>query len=118
VTAQSTWSVFAGIDWGGSDHQFCVVDSAGAQLFFRRFTHDVAGLSALYTELARHAHNVPIAVERLKDCSLSTCHTTTKVLPATAHEGSQLLPRHRGMGAGGPVLAATRIPRPGSAERD
>jgi Transposase len=112
VTAQSTWSVFAGIDWGGSHHQLRVVDSAGAQLFSRRFAHDVAGLSVLCTELARHAHSVPIAIERVKDCSLSTCHTTTKVLPTTAHEGSQLLPRPPEMGAGGPVLGATRVPNP------
>jgi Transposase len=64
VTAQSTWSVFAGIDWGGSHHQLCIVDSAGAQLVSRRFTHDVAGLSALETELARHGRSVPIAIER------------------------------------------------------
>ncbi|MGE5693880.1 MAG: IS110 family transposase [Candidatus Sericytochromatia bacterium] len=49
---------------GGSHHQLCVVDSTGAQQVSRRITHDVAGLSALDAELARHTHSMPIAIER------------------------------------------------------
>lgn len=64
MTAHHDWSAFAGIDWGGGHHQLCVVDAAGTQLVSRRFTHDVAGLSALDNELARHADDLPIAIER------------------------------------------------------
>lgn len=64
MTASPAYSVFAGIDWGGSYHQLCIVDSAGAQLVSRRFAHDVVGLSALDAELTRHAPSMPIAIER------------------------------------------------------
>jgi transposase len=58
------WPAFAGIDWGGSEHQLCVLDPAGARLTQQRLTHDVAGLTALDTALAQHATALPIAVER------------------------------------------------------
>lgn len=61
---QPTWPVFAGVDWGGSHHQLCIVDNAGATLVQRRFSHDVAGLAALDVELARHGLVLPVAVER------------------------------------------------------
>ena len=58
------WPAFAGIDWGGSEHQLCVLDTAGLRLTQQRLTHDVAGLTALDTALAQHATALPIAVER------------------------------------------------------
>lgn len=55
---------FAGIDWGGSHHQLCVVDDRGRRQTQLRVTHDVAGLAALDAELARYGASVPVAVER------------------------------------------------------
>jgi hypothetical protein len=49
--APSDWPAFAGIDWGGSEHQLCVLDTTGAQLTQQRVTHDVVGLSELDTHL-------------------------------------------------------------------
>lgn len=40
------WPAFAGIDWGGSEHQLCVLAHDGARLTQLRVTHDVAGLAA------------------------------------------------------------------------
>lgn len=58
------WPAFAGIDWGGSEHQLCVLDTTGTRLTQRRVAHDVAGLAELDTVLARHGSALPIAVER------------------------------------------------------
>lgn len=55
---------FAGIDWGGHEHQLCVVDDAGQKRLELRIGHDVAGLEELFRELAKHGDRVPIAVER------------------------------------------------------
>jgi transposase len=63
VTSTS-WPAFAGIDWGGENHQLCVVDPAGKRLTQLRVTHDVAGLGDLRRELARFGARVPIAIER------------------------------------------------------
>ncbi|HTK61853.1 MAG TPA: IS110 family transposase [Pseudonocardia sp.] len=61
---QSGWPVFAGIDWGGSHHQLCIVNDTGKRLTQLRVTHDVAGLTDLDRELTRHGNQLPIAVER------------------------------------------------------
>lgn len=61
---QSVWVVFAGIDWGGDQHQLCIVDTVGRRLVERRFRHDVAGLTDLDAELGRHGDQLPVAVER------------------------------------------------------
>ena len=58
------WNTFAGIDWGGSHHQLCVVDAGGRRRSGRRVTHDVAGLADLDAELARFGPRLPVAVER------------------------------------------------------
>jgi hypothetical protein len=58
------WPAFAGIDWGGSHHQLCILDNSGKRLAQLRVTHDVAGLADLDTELARHSAVLPIALER------------------------------------------------------
>ena len=55
---------FAGIDWGGSHHQLCVVDDRGRRRTQVRVTHDVAGLADLDAELARFGTPMPVAVER------------------------------------------------------
>jgi transposase len=59
-----SWPAFAGIDWGGSHHQLCILDPTGKRQSQLRVTHDVAGLADLDTELARHGHRLPVAVER------------------------------------------------------
>jgi transposase len=56
--------VFVGIDWGGSQHQLCVVDSAGKKLREMRLDHDVAGLRRLDHELTRFGDTLPVALER------------------------------------------------------
>src|SRR4051794_37093054 len=43
------WPAFAGLDWGGSEHQLCILDAQGARLAQQRVTHDVAGLTELDT---------------------------------------------------------------------
>ncbi len=60
----TSWPAFAGIDWGGENHQLCVVDGAGKRLTQLRVTHDVAGLAALHKELTRFGECMPIAIER------------------------------------------------------
>lgn len=57
-------AAFAGIDWGGHEHQLCVVDGAGSKELELRVTHDVAGLGELVRALARHGEHVPVAIER------------------------------------------------------
>lgn len=56
--------VFAGIDWGGHEHQLCVVDGEGRKQVELRVTHDVAGLEELLRHLAKHGDRVPVAIER------------------------------------------------------
>jgi transposase len=68
------WPVFAGIDWGGSEHQLCVLDSAGARLTQQRVTHDVAGLAELDTALTKHGTALPIAVERAEGILVEHLH--------------------------------------------
>ncbi|OLT17762.1 IS110 family transposase [Actinomadura sp. CNU-125] len=55
--------VFAGIDWGGTCHQLCIVDATGQVLVQRRVRHDVAGLAELDEQLAGRA-DVKVAIER------------------------------------------------------
>lgn len=56
--------VFAGVDWGNSFHQLCLVDGTGTVLLQRRFDHTAAGIDGLCSELTRPAGLVRIAVER------------------------------------------------------
>jgi transposase len=55
---------FAGIDWGESHHQLCVIDSAGRLLDQGKVAHDVAGLRELGERLRRYAPVTGIAIER------------------------------------------------------
>lgn len=79
MTAQS-WPAFAGIDWGGENHQLCVVDPAGKRLTQLRVTHDVAGLGDLCRELARFGDRVPIAIERAEGLLVEHLQTHGHVL--------------------------------------
>ncbi len=46
--------MFAGVDWGNSHHQLCLLDAAGRVVDQGRFTHDVAGLQGLGERLDRY----------------------------------------------------------------
>jgi transposase len=56
--------VFVGIDWGGSGHQLCVLDSTGVVVRQRQVGHDVAGFGDLAAFLAGYGEVVGIAIER------------------------------------------------------
>lgn len=61
----ATRRVFAGIDWGGENHQLCIVTPDGQRLLLEtQVSHDVAGLSQLDQHLTRFGSRVPIAIER------------------------------------------------------
>jgi transposase len=55
---------FAGMDWGGSFHQLCVLNVAGGLILQQRITHDVAGLAVLAARLRQLGGLVAIAIER------------------------------------------------------
>lgn len=56
--------VFAGIDWGGTFHQLCVLDADGQPLKQVRLPHTVAGLDELCRLLTGHPQTVRVAIER------------------------------------------------------
>jgi transposase len=56
--------IFAGLDWGGRQHQLCVIDGCGERLLEVRVSHDRAGLEQMAQQLAVLAPVLPIAVER------------------------------------------------------
>ncbi len=55
--------VFAGIDWGGSFHQLCLIDTTGTVLLQRRIGHDVSGFAELGSIL-RERGRLRVAIER------------------------------------------------------
>ncbi|HEX6231324.1 MAG TPA: transposase [Actinomycetota bacterium] len=57
-------SCFAGIDWGGHEHQLCVVDGTGRKGLELRVARDVTGLGEFVRQLAKHGDRIPVAVER------------------------------------------------------
>lgn len=59
-------SVFVGLDWGGSSHAVCVLDSSGKVLDRFTIDHDRDGLAALVARLRRRGEpgKTPIAIER------------------------------------------------------
>jgi transposase len=89
-------SVFAGIDWGGSYHQLCVLDLAGKKLREARLAHDVQGLRRLDDELARFGAALPIAVERAE--GLLVEHLQTRghtVFPVSPRIAARARERYR-----------------------
>ena len=56
--------LFAGIDWGNSHHQLCLVDHHGQVLDQIKVTHDVNGLRTLLAQVARRGKPAGIAIER------------------------------------------------------
>lgn len=55
---------FAGVDWGGSFHQLCVLTAAGTVVVQQRIDHDVAGLRLLASKLVELGGPVKVAIER------------------------------------------------------
>ena len=55
---------FAGIDWGGSFHQLCLLNSDGTLLLQRKISHDVNGFAELDRLLIGRPMPVKIAIER------------------------------------------------------
>jgi transposase len=55
---------FAGVDWGASFHQLCLLDAAGEVRAQRRIRHDVDGFTQLDGLLREAAAPVRVAVER------------------------------------------------------
>ena len=56
--------LFAGVDWGGSFHQLCVLNREGTVLLQQRIIHDVEGLALLAGRLAGFGPAVLVAIER------------------------------------------------------
>jgi transposase len=57
-------AVFAGIDWGGSFHQLCLIDTEGRTLLQQRYLHTLEGLEALADALSAQGGTVRAAIER------------------------------------------------------
>ena len=61
----SASEVFAGIDWGGSFHQICLINTHGDVIVQQRVQHDLAGLTELDRLLLIHAPGrLRVAIER------------------------------------------------------
>ncbi|WP_159851366.1 IS110 family transposase, partial [Nocardia sp. CY41] len=61
-TSPAEQSVFAGIDWGGTHHQICIVDHAGKLIVQKRVRHDLGGFAELDDLL--DLPGIRIAIER------------------------------------------------------
>jgi transposase len=72
-------SLFAGIDWGGSFHQLCVLDGQGTVLLQQRILHDVSGLTLLAERLGHFAVEVRVAIERAEGLLVEFLQTLPEV---------------------------------------
>lgn len=66
--------VFAGIDWGGSFHQLCLLDATGQVLAQRRIGHDVAGIVQLGQILTAQPGRLRVAIERSEGILVEQLH--------------------------------------------
>lgn len=64
IESSAAVGVFAGLDWGNSRHQLCLLDPAGRVIEQGGFSHDLVGLQDLHQRLRRHGDVVGIAIER------------------------------------------------------
>jgi hypothetical protein len=67
-------ALFAGIDWGGSFHQLCVVDAAGTVVVQQRVAHDVEGLNQLVTRMRSLPRLPRVAIERSEGILVEHLH--------------------------------------------
>ncbi len=72
-------TVFAGIDWGGSFHQLCVLNAGGTVLLQQRIGHDVSGLRMLEGRLAQFGEPVAVAIERAEGLLVEYLHSLSGV---------------------------------------
>ena len=61
---QGPRQLFAGVDWGGSFHQLCVIDCNGVLILQQRIVHDVTGLELLGSRLGMFGAEMLVAIER------------------------------------------------------
>jgi transposase len=73
-TTTASAEVFAGIDWGGSFHQLCLLDGAGTVRLRRRISHDVAGLAELDRVLGGQPGRLRVAIERSEGLLVEHLH--------------------------------------------
>ncbi len=71
--------LFAGVDWGGSFHQLCVLTATGAVVIQQRIEHDVDGLRLLAAKLAELGGPVKVAIERAEGLLVEFLHTLPEV---------------------------------------
>ena len=64
--------LFAGIDWGNSFHQLCLVEPHGEVVHQAQYAHDVAGLADLTGMLRRRGPVCGIAIERAEGLLVET----------------------------------------------
>lgn len=74
ISAAAGEEVFAGIDWGGSFHQLCLVDAAGRIMLQRRIGHDLAGFAELDRILTGQSGRLRIAIERAEGLLVEHLH--------------------------------------------
>jgi transposase len=67
--------VFAGIDWGGSFHQICLIDEHGQVLRQQRVQHNAAGLDELDRLLVGRQAQLRVAIERAEGLLVEHLHT-------------------------------------------
>jgi len=67
--------LFAGVDWGGSFHQLCVLTATGAVVVQQRIEHDVVGLRLLGSKLVELGEPVKVAIERAEGLLVEFLHT-------------------------------------------
>src|SRR5215218_3816659 len=70
---------FGGVDWGGSFHQLCVLNTSGALVLQQRINHDVAGLRLLAARIADLGALVSVAIERGEGLLVEFLHTLPTV---------------------------------------
>lgn len=70
---------FAGVDWGGSFHQLCVLTAEGTVVRQQRIDHDVDGLRLLAATLAQLDGPVKVAIERAEGLLVEFLHTLPEI---------------------------------------
>jgi len=72
--------LFAGVDWGGSFHQLCVLNAAGTPVLQQSISHDVAGLALLASQLAGLCSSVAMAIERAEGLLVELLQTLPNLI--------------------------------------
>ena len=107
TTSASATEVFAGIDWGGSFHQICLIDEHGQVLRQQRVQHNAAGLDELDRLLAGRQAQLRVAIERAEGLLVEHLHT----LGSTSSASPRRSPPAPGSDTGWPQRSPTRSTR-------